>query len=55
MPIAFVLIGVETGTENEVIEELRAIDSIKDIYPVYGVYDIMIKVEAKTQHDLKEC
>jgi DNA-binding Lrp family transcriptional regulator len=53
MPTAFVLIGVETGTEHDVIRELRAIDNVKDVYFVFGVYDIVAKVEAKTEHQLK--
>jgi hypothetical protein len=38
MPTAFVLIGVET--EHDVISELRAIDNVKDVDFVFGVYDI---------------
>ena len=54
MPIAFILINVEAGTENEVIQELKAIDNVRDVYLVYGVYDLVVKIEAETQKTLKE-
>ena len=54
MPTAFVLINVEAGSEDEVIKELKAIDNVKNVYFVYGVYDIVAKIEAKTQQELKQ-
>ena len=49
MPIAFVLINVEAGSENEVIQELKTIANVRDVYFVYGVYDLVAKIEAETQ------
>ncbi len=54
LPTAFVLIGVETGAEHDVIRELGAIDNIKDVYLTFGVYDIVLKAEARTERELKE-
>ena len=54
MPTAFILINVEAGSEEQVIRELKTIDKIKDVYFVYGVYDIVVKVEAETQLGVKE-
>ena len=53
MPLAFVLINAEIGSENDVLGELKKIDNVKEAYVVYGVYDIIAKVEADTMDKLK--
>jgi DNA-binding Lrp family transcriptional regulator len=54
MPKAFVLINVETGSEEEVVNELRKIDGVEEAYFSYGVYDIVTKVKADSMERLKE-
>jgi DNA-binding Lrp family transcriptional regulator len=54
MPVAFVLINAEIGSEDEVFTELRKIGNVKESYVVYGVYDIVAKVEADSMDKLKE-
>ena len=54
MATAFVLINTELGSEKEVLDELRKIDTVKESYRVYGVYDIVAKVSADTMDKLKE-
>jgi len=54
LPKAFVLINTETGFMNEVLKELSKIEGVKEAYSVYGVYDIIAKVEAKTMDGLKD-
>ena len=54
MASAFVLINTETGSENEVLDQLRKIEAVKESYIVYGVYDVVAKVSADTMEKLKE-
>jgi len=54
VPLAFIMINSEIGSEGEVVTKLRKIEHIKEAYLVYGVYDIVAKVEAKTMEKLKE-
>ena len=54
MPMAFVLINTEIGSENEVLDDLRKIEAVKEAYMVYGVYDVVAKVSANTMDKLKE-
>jgi len=54
MPLAFVLINAEIGSEDEVLTELRKLGNVKESYVVYGVYDIVAKVEAESMDKLKE-
>jgi len=53
MAMAFVLINSEIGGENEVLEELRKVPNVKEAHIVYGVYDIIAKVEAEDMDKLK--
>jgi DNA-binding Lrp family transcriptional regulator len=54
MPMAFVLINTEIGSESEVLGELKKIDAVTEAYMVYGVYDVVAKVRADTMDKLKE-
>jgi len=54
MPLAFILINSELGKEEDVLKELRSIENVKEAHFVYGVYDIIVKVEAENMEKLKE-
>lgn len=54
MPSAFVLINTEIGSEEEILQELKKIPNVREAYVVYGVYDIVAKVEAENMDKLKE-
>jgi DNA-binding Lrp family transcriptional regulator len=54
MPMAFVLINTEIGSESEVLAALKKIDAVDESYMVYGVYDVVAKVKANTMDKLKE-
>jgi len=54
MPTAYVLINAELGKENDIIKELRSIVNVKEAHLVYGVYDMVVKVEAESMDKLKE-
>jgi DNA-binding Lrp family transcriptional regulator len=54
MPLAFVLINTEIGSMEDVLQVLNDIPNVKEAYMVYGVYDIIAKVEADTMTKLKE-
>ena len=54
MPMAFVLINTEMGAEDEVLKLLQKIKDVREAYAVYGVYDIIAKVEAETMDKLKD-
>ncbi len=54
MPQAFVLINVESGTEEEVVLDLKKIEGVEEAYYSYGVYDIITKIKADSMDKLKE-
>ena len=53
MPLAFLLINADLGSEDEVVGELRKIPNVKEFYNVYGLFDIVAKVEAESVEKLK--
>jgi DNA-binding Lrp family transcriptional regulator len=54
MQKAFVFVNVEVGSESEVLKLLREVPEVKEAYFVYGVYDIVAKVETDSMDRLKE-
>lgn len=54
MPSAIVLINAEIGSEEEVFNEISKVEGVKEAYIVYGVYDIIAKIEAESMEKLKE-
>jgi DNA-binding Lrp family transcriptional regulator len=54
LPIAFVLINAEIGSESNVLNELKTVEGVKEAYSVYGVYDVIAKISASTMDKLKD-
>jgi len=54
MPMAFVLINAEIGSEEEVMKELKKVEGVVEAYVVYGVYDVVAKIKADTMDKLKD-
>jgi DNA-binding Lrp family transcriptional regulator len=54
MPKAFVLINVESGSEEEVLDEIKKIEGVEEAYYSYGVYDIISKIAAGSMEKLRE-
>jgi DNA-binding Lrp family transcriptional regulator len=54
MPRAFVLINVESGSEDEVLNELKTLEGVEEAYFSYGVYDLITKIRADSMDKLKE-
>ena len=54
MPIVFILINSELGKEKSLLKEIRSIPNVKEAHFIYGIYDIIVKVEAENMEKLKE-
>ena len=54
MPRAFVLINVESGSEDEVLKELKQMEGVEEAYFSYGVYDLIARVKADSMEKLKD-
>ena len=51
--IAYLLLNVETGTEEEVMISLMPIQEVREARMVYGAHDIIIRVESETMDEMK--
>jgi DNA-binding Lrp family transcriptional regulator len=51
---AYVLLNVETGSEENVLKELKNLGVVEEAYVSYGVYDLVLKIKADTMEDLKD-
>ncbi len=49
MEKAYILIGCELGSENDIVSKLSKMDKVKDARIVYGDYDIVVEVETETE------
>jgi DNA-binding Lrp family transcriptional regulator len=51
---AYVLLNVESKSEDQVLKDIRAVAGVQEAYVMYGVYDLVAKVEAASMTELKE-
>jgi DNA-binding Lrp family transcriptional regulator len=54
MHSAFVLMNAELGKETQIVNELEKIPNVKEVYPVYGVYDVLMVIESDSMEALRE-
>ena len=54
MPGAYVLINAEVGAEEQVLEQIKKIPTVKEAYIVYGVYDLVVRLESDDMTRLKD-
>jgi DNA-binding Lrp family transcriptional regulator len=53
MPMAYMLITAEEF-DIQLLKVLRKIKGVEEAYPIYGVYDIIVKTRADTMNELKK-
>jgi len=51
--MAYMLIITEEF-DPQLLKSLRKINEVEEAYPLYGVFDIIVKTRADTMHKLKE-
>ena len=54
MPVAYVLINCDLGSEEEILRQLKQLPEIIEVSGVYGVYDIILKIKSDTMDKLRE-
>ncbi len=54
MEKAYVFLTVEIGAGREVLDSLKEMSYVKEVYHLYGVYDLIVHVEAETVQELKD-
>ena len=54
MATAFVLLNADLGAETEVLKSLKDVKEVKEAHMLYGVYDIIARIETDTMQELKD-
>lgn len=54
MEIVYVLVKSEVSHEMDVMRELLKIDLVKEAKGTFGVYDIFVKIEAKSGREIED-
>ena len=54
MVVAYVLISTEIGVEGRVLKELESFKEIEEAYIIYGIYDIIAKINLEDETLLKD-
>jgi len=54
METAYVLVNCDLGSEEGIIEDLKHIDSVREVHGTFGAYDIITKVENQDRDKLRE-
>lgn len=54
MHSAFILMNAELGKESSIVDQLKKISHVKEVHPVYGVYDVLMIIESESMEDLRE-
>ena len=50
---AFILLNVQPGMLEKVREGLLAMDKVKEVHAVYGIYDLIVKIDFENMDELK--
>ncbi len=54
MVIAYVLINCDLGFDVEIIDEIKQLEDVKEVHWVFGVYDILVKLESANVENLRD-
>ena len=50
---AYILLNVNPGMLEKVKEGLSKIEKVREVHPVYGIYDLIVKIEFESMDELK--
>ena len=51
---AVVLLNTDSGTQDKILESLKLVDGVEEAHALYGVYDLLVKINGNSIEKLKE-
>ena len=51
---AYILFTITPGTEDQVLKEVKVVDDVQEAHVTYGVFDLVLKVNADSSEGLKQ-
>ena len=52
--MAYVLSNADLGADEQLVKDLKSTENVKDVYVVYGDYDIVAWIVGETMEKVKE-
>ncbi|HSB50523.1 MAG TPA: Lrp/AsnC ligand binding domain-containing protein [Nitrosopumilaceae archaeon] len=49
---AYVLLNCDMGTEESIIQRLKDVNLVKEVYGTFGAYDVLAKLESQSSEEL---
>ncbi len=50
--MAYVLLNTKIDSQNNLLEEIRQIDGVKEAFNLWGIYDIIARIQTDTIENL---
>ena len=54
MTDAYVMLNCELGSEEEIIEQLKQIEQVADVFETIGTHDMLVKLQAENFEKIRE-
>ena len=54
MTDAYVMLNCELGAELEIIEKLKELDNVSDVFETIGTHDMLVKLQAENFEKIRE-
>jgi DNA-binding Lrp family transcriptional regulator len=54
MTDAYVMLNCELGSEEEIIEQLKQIEQVTDVFETIGTHDMLVKLQAENFEKIRE-
>ena len=54
MTDAYVMLNCELGSEAEIIEQLKEIEQVVDVFETIGTHDMLVKLQAENFEKIRE-
>ncbi|EIJ65459.1 transcriptional regulator, AsnC family [Candidatus Nitrosopumilus salaria BD31] len=48
------MLNCELGAESEIIEQLKALDNVVDVFETIGTHDMLVKLQAENFEKIRE-
>ncbi len=54
MTVAYVMLNCELGAEAEIIEKLKELEQVTDVFETIGTHDMLVKLQADNFEKIRE-
>jgi DNA-binding Lrp family transcriptional regulator len=51
---AVILVTTDSGAQDKVLENIKLVEGVEEAHALYGVYDLLIKINGNSVDKLKE-